>query len=120
MARLRQTLGIVLCVASAMLAALAFHNTNFRAFVPLAFILVLGFLANKFGTWVGILSTIVTTMIFTQFLFGPEFSLHTTGSPEKNNLVWMVIAGIALSDILGVPPSSSTTNHRNRNMILRG
>src|SRR5438094_2628395 len=38
--------------------------------------------------------------------------------PKEEDLVWMVIARIALPDILVVPPSSPTPNHSNKNMVV--
>jgi K+-sensing histidine kinase KdpD len=108
--RLRQVFGLALCSGLAVSAAFLFHNTRFSTFVPLLFIGVIGFLANKFGTWSGILGTIAVATIFAEFLFEPSFSLHITNSAGKSNLVWMVIGGIALSDLLGVPPSDTTHN----------
>ena len=36
------------------------------------------------GTWTGVLSTIITSVIFIEFLFGPGFSLPVSSSPENN------------------------------------
>ena len=110
MEKLRQVFGLALCSGLAVSAAFLFHNTRLSAFIPLLFIGVVGFLANKFGTWIGILGTIAVAVVFAELLFEPSFSLHIADSAEKHNLVWLVIGGIALSDLLGVPPSNTTHN----------
>ena len=106
----RQTLGTILGAFLAIWTALVFHRTQFRSFLPVIFIMVLALLASKFGTWSGILSTIVTAIVFAEFLFGPGFSLRMSSSAEKNNWVWMVIGGIALSEVLGLPPRESNVH----------
>jgi K+-sensing histidine kinase KdpD len=79
-----------------------FHSTRFKDIVPCLFIPVIGLVAARFGTWSGIVGTIGSVLIFAEFLFAPVYSLRVTNSAQRNNLVWMVIGGFTLSEVLGV------------------
>jgi integral membrane sensor domain MASE1 len=99
---------IVLCLAAAGLSALAFRVSPYKSFLPFVFLAIIVFVAARFGSTAGILGTIGAAIIFAEFLFAPTFSLRVTESVQRDNLVWMVIIGIAVSEILGVQPKSHT------------
>ncbi len=90
------------CIAIAALLALVFHSSPVKEFIPFLFIPVIALIASRFGTWVGILGTIGSMAIFATFLFEPGLSVQVSNSVQRDNLIWMVIGGIALSEILGV------------------
>jgi len=100
---LRRTGATASCLAVAALLTFVFHNSLFKQFIPFLFVAVIGLVAIRFGTWPAILGTIGSTIIFAAFLFEPVFSVRVSNSVQRNNLVWMVIGGVALSEILGVP-----------------
>lgn len=103
----------VACIAVATLLVFVFHSRRFKAFIPFLFIPVIAVIASRFGTWVGILGTIGATAIFAAFLFEPGFSVRVSNTLQRDNLVWMVIVGIGLSEILGVqPPTRSNSDGR--------
>jgi K+-sensing histidine kinase KdpD len=104
----------VACIAIAGLLAFVFHSSPLKEFIPFLFIPVIAF-TSRFGTWVGILGTIGSMAIFATFLFEPGFSLRVSNSVQRDNLVWMVIGGVALSEILGVqPPTRSKSEGKGR------
>jgi K+-sensing histidine kinase KdpD len=105
-----RTWGTASCVAVAAFSVFVFHNSRFKDFIPFLFIAVIALVASRFGTWPGILGTIGSTVIFAAFLFEPFFSVRVSDSVQRDNLVWMVIGGVALSEILGVQPP--TRNNR--------
>ena len=88
--------GTVACMVIAALLALVSRNSPSKEFIPFLFIPVIALIASRFGTWAGILGTIGSTVIFAVFLFEPGFSI-------RDNLVWMLIGGVASSEVLGVP-----------------
>lgn len=94
----------------------AFNNSRFRDFVPFLFIPIIGLVAARFGTWVGIIGTIGCVLIFAEFLFAPVYSLRVSDFGQRNNLVWMVICGFTLSEVLGVqtPTDSKSTDRKRR------
>lgn len=103
----------VACIAIAALLAFVFHSSPSKEFIPFLFIPVIALIASKCGTWVGILCTIGSTVIFATFLFEPGFSLRVSNFVERDNLVWMVIGGLALSEILGVQPPTRSKSDGN-------
>jgi integral membrane sensor domain MASE1 len=100
---------IVLCLAAAGLSALAFRVSPYKSFLPLLFLAIIVFVAARFGSTAGILGTIGAAALFAEFLFEPTFSLRVDDSVQKNNLIWMVIVGIAASEIGGVRPKNGGT-----------
>lgn len=85
-----------------------FHSNRFKDIVPFLFIPIIGLVAARFGTWSGVIGTIGCVLIFAGFLFAPLYSLRVTNSAQRNNLVWMVIGGFTLSEVLGVQTSTDS------------
>ena len=98
--------GMSLCFASAGVLVFAFRASPFKAFLPFLFLAIIGLVATRFGSWPGILGTLGVAGVFAGFLFEPAFSLRVSDTAQKSNLVWMVIIGIVVSEILGVRPKS--------------
>jgi integral membrane sensor domain MASE1 len=100
---------IVLCLAAAGLSALAFRVSPYKSFLPLLFLPIIVFVAVRFGSAPGILGTIGAAALFAEFLFEPTSSWRVDDSVQRSNLIWMVIIGIAASEIGGARPKNGGT-----------
>jgi K+-sensing histidine kinase KdpD len=97
-------LGTALCLSAAGIAAFAFRSVPLKSFLPLLFLSVVLLVALRFGTAAGILGTIGAAIIFAEFLFDPMLSIRVSESSQRDHLVWMVIIGIAMSELIGIQP----------------
>jgi len=100
---------IILCLAAAGLSALAFQVSPHKSFLPLLFLPIIVFVGVRFGSTAGILGTIGAAALFAEFLFEPTSSWRVDDSVQRSNLIWMVIIGIAASEIGGVRPKNGGT-----------
>ena len=87
-----------------------FEKSSLKAVVPLIFLLVILLTTMKFGSSAGILGTLSAAFIFAFFLFEPLLRLGIRDSIQRSNLIWMVVGGVALSELLGGPPLSRPSN----------
>jgi len=108
----QHTLGTALCITSAGALVFIFRESPSKRFIPFLFIGVATFAAAKFGTASGIVGTVGAAIVFAEFLFEPVLSMQVSDSVQRNNLVWMIIAGIAVSELLGVQPKSPPPQQR--------
>ena len=69
--------------------------------MPLLFVLVILYVALRFGHIAGIIGTICAALVFEIFLFEPTLSLAIDNPSARNHLISMVILGICASEILG-------------------
>jgi K+-sensing histidine kinase KdpD len=104
MRRFRSVVGVSLCAVIAFLASFLFRNTRIEAAIPLFFLLILIFVAIYFGSWAGTLGTVLATIVFMELLFEPIYSLKVSGPAQKDNLIWMVLGGIVISNLLSATP----------------
>jgi K+-sensing histidine kinase KdpD len=95
---------IALCLATAGVFALALRASPYKSFLPFVFLAIIVLVAKRFGSWPGILGTLAAAGVFAVFLFEPVFSLRVSDTAQRGNLIWMVIIGIVVSEILGVQP----------------
>src|SRR3954468_13521083 len=96
---LSSIVGSAMCAASALAAALIFNRSSSNAFVPLLFLFVILLAAVRFGSVAGILGTITATLIFALFMFEPLLRLNIKSPVQKSNLIWMVVGGLAISEL---------------------
>ena len=101
-------LGTGICVFAAGLCTLLLRGSNLRGFLPFLFIGIVIGVAMRFGGGAGILGTIGAAMIFAEFLFHPVLSIRVGDGSEKSNLIWMIIAGISASELVGIHPNKPT------------
>ena len=76
-------------------------QTPLASFAPLIFLVVIFLVAARFGNYAGMIGTIVAALIFELFLFEPRFSLLVDDAASRDHLIWMVVIGVAVSDLLG-------------------
>jgi Domain of unknown function (DUF4118) len=96
--------GTALCLLAAGFLCLLFRASAIKGLVPFLLVAVLLFVAMRFGTGPAILGTLGAAVVFAELLFEPRFSLRIKDTAERDNLVWMVIIGIAGSEVLGARP----------------
>jgi|SRR5215469_4170554 len=93
--------GTLTCVVAAGALAFVFRGSKVEHFLPLLFIAAIGVVADRFGSAAGILGTVGAAIIFAEFLFPPTLSLRVSDSLQRNNLLWMVVIGTIISELLG-------------------
>ena len=99
----RPVTGALLSLMTALVVAKVFSHSQFRALVPLGFVVVLVALSSRYGTIVSVVGAVLSAMVFAYFLFPPLFSLRVSEAPARDNLAWMVLSAIALSYLLFPP-----------------
>jgi hypothetical protein len=97
----RSSLGVASCTAVAGCLIPVFAGNTHRAMVPLLFLLVILYVALRFGHVAGIIGTICAALMFEVFLFEPRLSLAIESPSARNHLISMVILGICASEVLG-------------------
>jgi len=122
--RVLPVLGAVLCLVAAFIATFALRGTPLKDFLPLMYLGVVILVALRCGSSAGIIGTLVAALTFAEFLFDPLLSIRVSDLGQRNHLIWMVIIGIAASELLGREPkiasrvgstqaeSSSAQNHK--------
>lgn len=98
---LRSSLGAVSCTALAGCLIPVFAGNTYRAIVPLFFLLVILYVALRFGHIAGVIGTVCAALVFEIFLFEPTLSLAINNPSARHHLISMVILGICASEILG-------------------
>ncbi len=92
----RPVLGVSLCAASAVLAAVLTAHHSWRVFVPLAFVLVIVLLAVRYGMAVSVFGSVIAALIFAYTLFPPLGSVRIDDKLERGNIAWMLLASIVI------------------------
>lgn len=100
----QHALGALACAASAGILSFSFHGSKLQHFLPFLFLPVVTFVAERFGSAAGILGTLAAASIFAEFLFQPMLSLRVSDPVQRDNIIWMIIIGIIVSELLGVQP----------------
>jgi len=85
-------------------------QTPFTSFAPLVFLVVIVFVAARFGNFAGIVGTVTAALVFEFFLFEPRFSLTIDDAASRNHLIWMIVIGVVISDLLGAYSVRENTN----------
>jgi hypothetical protein len=97
----RSSLGAASCTAVAGCLIPFVSRTSLSAVIPLLFLLVILYVALRFGNVAGIIGTICAALVFEIFLFKPTLSLAINNSVARNHLISMVILGVCASELLG-------------------
>lgn len=98
---LRSSLGAASCTAAAGCLIPVFAGSDHRAIVPLLFLLVILYVALRFGHLAGIIGTVCAALVFEIFLFEPTLSLAINNPSARNHLISTVILGVCASELLG-------------------
>jgi Domain of unknown function (DUF4118) len=98
---LRSSVGAASCTAVAGCLVPVFSGTTFSPAVPLLFLLVILYVALRFGNIAGIVGTVCAALVFASILFEPRPSLAISSPLERNLLYSMVILGVCASELLG-------------------
>src|SRR5919109_665644 len=86
--------GAALCCALAGTVSFIFRNSPSRRILPLIFLAVILFVAQRFGVSAGVVGSIVSAAIFAVCLFPPLGNLTVENMGERSNLGWMILAGV--------------------------
>jgi K+-sensing histidine kinase KdpD len=96
---------VLIASAAAYGLARLFAGDDLKVFLPLWFVAVLVVLALRYGIAVGVIGSLLSAAIFATTLFKPVGSLWISDLAARQNLAWMVLAGVALSYLFA--PSDS-------------
>jgi K+-sensing histidine kinase KdpD len=97
----RPAFGTGMCTATAGFVTLMFRGSSFKTILPILFLAIIVFCAVRFGRVAGLLGTVIAARIFAVFLFEPTPSLGVADPAQRSNLIWMIVGGIAMSELLG-------------------
>jgi K+-sensing histidine kinase KdpD len=104
--------GVALCAAASALLAEIFASRSSRNTIPLVFIAVIVLLAARYGSAVGVFGSIAAALIFSILLFPPLYQIRVQDAAARENIGWMLLAGIALSYLLAGPPQKPNSRER--------
>ena len=109
--KLKVLIGTILCAAVAVVVAVMGQSKPGKSILPIWFLAAVMLVIFRFGALAGILGTVVSGIIFAVYLFEPlgRFAVHD--EVQKNNLMWMVLVGLALS-IFGHPPEKKSASSK--------
>ena len=99
--RTASAIGVSICVVVAALTVPVFADVSFRRLVPFLFLVVITTVAIRFGNLAGILGTLSAGLVFAIFLFRPLLSFAVEDPAARSHLIWMLLSGIIISDLLG-------------------
>ena len=101
---LASSFGVLLCLIVAALLCVFFERFSFKEMLPIWFLLIITCIAIRFGFLAGVLGTVLAALIFAEFLFEPLSSIAVQSQAARNNLIWMLLGGVAMSELFGNPP----------------
>ena len=96
-------LGTGLCVVLALGLTLSFRHSSIKSILPIVFLVVVVAVTMRFGTFAGRLGTVCCTLIFATLLFPPLKSIAVHSSDERSSLIWMLIVGLVVAELLPPP-----------------
>jgi Domain of unknown function (DUF4118) len=98
---IRPSLGAACCTLAAACLTPLFSGTSLDSFLPFIFLLVIIYVALRFGDIAGVVGTVFAALIFEIFLFRPTYSFAIESSSARYHLMFMIILGICLSELVG-------------------
>ena len=97
-------LGVGICAVLASSLCLFLERSSIKASIPIYFLILVTIVALRFGSLAGMLGTVVAAAVFAMFLFEPLGSLAVRNVNERNSLIWLLLFGVALSELCGHAP----------------
>lgn len=94
-------LGTALCIVAASCLTALFYSSSFKNVLPIAFLGIVVLMTLMFGREAGIFGTLCAALIFASVLFEPRPSLAIEDPAAQTHLMWMVVIGVVLADLLG-------------------
>ena len=88
------------CTLAAVCVLPLFWAHSLHPLAPLFFLLVISYIAMRFGDIAGVVGTIGAAFVFAYFLFEPR-GLAISSPLERSRLVSMIIIGLLMSELLG-------------------
>ena len=93
------SLGTICCTVAAACLIPLFNASTLKTILPIPFLLIIVLVAFRFGRGAGVLGTIAAAFLFAWFLYEPA-GLAVGDPVAKSHLIWMLIIGIVISDLL--------------------
>src|SRR5579864_119234 len=103
--------GTICCTVAAACLIPLFSASTVKAIIPIPFLLIIIFVAFRFGRGAGVLGTITAAFLFSWFLYEPA-GLAVSDPVAKSHLIWMLIIGIVISDLLTRFKTSRMRRHK--------
>jgi hypothetical protein len=98
---LRSFVGAASCTLAAASLVPVFSTSAYRPLVPFILLIVISYIALRFGDIAGVAGTICAALLFATILFGSHPGFAIGNSSERNHLISMVILGVCVSELLG-------------------
>jgi K+-sensing histidine kinase KdpD len=92
-------LGTICCTVAAAFLIPLFNASTAKSIIPIPFLLIIVLVAFRFGRSAGVLGTMAAAFLFAWFLYEPA-GLAVSDPVAKSHLIWMLILGIVISDLL--------------------
>jgi K+-sensing histidine kinase KdpD len=93
------SLGTICCTVAAAFLIPLFNASTVKSIIPIPFLLIIVLVAFRFGRGAGVLGTMAAAFLFAWFLYEPA-GLAVGDPVAKSHLIWMLIIGIVISDLL--------------------
>jgi hypothetical protein len=105
------SLGTICCTVAAACLIPLFSASTAKAILPIPFLLIIVLVAFRFGRGAGVLGTMAAAFLFAWFLYEPA-GLAVGDPVAKSHLIWMLIIGIVISDLLTRFKTSRLGRHK--------
>jgi hypothetical protein len=103
--------GTICCTVAAACLIPLFNASSVKAILPIPFLIIIVLVAFRFGRAAGVLGTLAAAFLFAWFLYEPA-GLAVSDPVAKSHLMWMLIIGIVISDLLTRFKTSRIGRHR--------
>ncbi len=108
----KSSIGVFLCIATALALTLASHYVHATESLPLFFLVIVGVVARYFGT-PSAMAGLVTAAIVFAVSFPPVGHLSIGDQGARTNLVLMLLFGLAVAYFYGTESSDDDSNRQN-------
>lgn len=108
---LRSFIGAACCTLAAASLVLVFSTSPYRPMVPFILLIVISYIAVRFGDLAGVAGTLCAALVFAAILFPPP-GIAISNPGERSHLISMVILGVCASELLGRRKSSKACRLR--------